>query len=1595
EHPAQPAYTATSSPCGSSSSNLSISYPMNDTSSTVNHNAYMASAPQIDYAPIALHPSEFSSPKTRLVVLVFQKGDDLVDVINHMMSFLTSVVTSRYPATNNQLHTSSNPRQQATINDERVTIQPIQGRQNQMSAGSSRPFALGSGGTSRRQRVIMCYNCKGEGHMAKQCTKPKRKRDAEWFKDKVLLVQAQANGQVLQEEELDFLADPGMGQSSTNQTVVTTNAAYQADDLDAYDLDCDELNSAKVALMANLSHYGSDNLEEALGFQNPCYLKKAQQLKPKLYDGCVIEKSEATVVPDTEETLMLAEEIRSKMIEKQNDPLMIDKKVITKPNNYAILNQLSTDFETRFVRQTKLSVEQAFWSQYSVQTDEPNLSGTTIVEVPKELPKVSMVNSCLKRLKFHLANFDMVVKERTTATAITEGAWGFEHTKACFHDDIIQFVQSLKELFTSFYQCLIDEVTEVQNVFTQMELAVEQHCEEKTKRDTWSSQESAPTFAELFEINNLKAQAQAKDTVILKSKEKHNSFNGDDKGRNVKRDVEEIETLNIELDHKVTKLAAKNEHLKQTYKQLYDSIKSSRVRSKEQCDDLINKVNLKSAEVYDLNASLQEKVLVDVTSLVPKLRKNRTVHTDYIRHTQAEVATLRKIVESERLLSPLNTSLVFACKYTRRIQELLMILQQTCPYLTNIGTKLEAITPKKKTKQIRHTAQDTKSETITVTTLPSTNLESNKPVLSSTGVNLVVQIVLWYLDSGCSKHMTGDRFQLVNFVQKFLGTVKFGNDHVAKIMGYEDYQIGNVTISRVYYVEGFGHNLFSVGQFCDSDLEVAFRQHTCFIRNLDGVDLLTGSRGNNLYNLSIQDMMASSPICLLSKASKTKSWLWYRRLSHLNFGAINHLARQGLVRGLLKLKFEKDHLCSTCAIGKSTRKTHKPKSEDTNQEKLYLLHMDLCGLMHNGIEFVNHTLRDYYEQVGISHETSVARSPQQNGVVERHNCTLIEAARPIHGKTPYELLHSKLPDLSFFHVFGALCYPTNDSKNLGKLQPKADIGIVIGYAPTKKAFRIYNRRTRRIVKTIHVDFDELTAMASEQRSSGPELNEMTPGTISSGLVPTTSPSTSYAIAPIVKVIPPVNADSNGSPSSITVEQDAPSLSNSTTPTETQSSIIPQDVGDDKLDMEVAHMGSDPLFGIPIPKVTSEQSTTPASPQANMQIDHPLPHHNSKWTKDHPLNNIISQLDRPEEHNEFERLEVWELVHRPNQVMVITLKWIYKVKLDELGGILKNKARLVACGYRQEEGIDFEESFAPVARLEAIRIFLAYVAHKNMVVYQMDVKTAFLNGNLREDVYVSQPDGFVDPDNPNHVYKLKKDLYGLKQAQRAWYDMLSSFLLSQDFSKGSVDPTLFIRKNGNDLLLVQIDVDDIIFAASTLKLCDLFANLIGIFINQSKYALESHKKYGFESCDPVDTPMVEKSKLDEDKEGKAVDPSHYHGMIGTLLYLTASRPDLQFSICMCARYQARPIKKHIHTVKRIFRYLHETVHRGLWYPKDSFVSLTAFVNADRAGCQDTRRSTSGSVQFLGERLISWSSKRQKSAAISNTEAEYIALSGCCT
>ncbi|GJS69918.1 retrovirus-related pol polyprotein from transposon TNT 1-94 [Tanacetum coccineum] len=354
----------------------------------------------------------------------------------------------------------------------------------------------------------------------------------------------------------------------------------------------------------------------------------------------------------------------------------------------------------------------------------------------------------------------------------------------------------------------------------------------------------------------------------------------------------------------------------------------------------------------------------------------------------------------------------------------------------------------------------------------------------------------------------------------------------------------------------------------------------------------------------------------------------------------------------------------------------------------------------------------------------------------------------------------------------------------------------------------------------------------------------------------------------------------------------------------------------------------------------------------------------------------------EELHQFDRLQVWELVDKPFGKNVIKLKWLWKNKKDEDQTVIRNKARLVAKGYAQEEGIDFEESFAPVARLEAVRIFIAYATHKSFPIYQMDVKMTFLNGPLKEEVYVAQPDGFVDPDHPDKVYRLRKALYGLKQAPRAWYDELSKFLISKGFTKGIIDPTLFTIKYGEDILLVQIYVDDIIFGSTNLKFSKRFEKLMH---GRFEMSLMGEMKF-FLGLQIHQSPR--------DLSGEPVDQTDYRSKIGSLMYLTSSRPDIVQVVCYCARYQARPTEKHLKEVKRIFRYLRGTIHMGLWYPKGSGFELTAFSDVDHAGCIDTRKSTSRGIQFLGDKLVSWMSKKQDCTAMSSAEAEYVALSASC-
>ncbi|GJW99543.1 retrovirus-related pol polyprotein from transposon TNT 1-94 [Tanacetum coccineum] len=733
----------------------------------------------------------------------------------------------------------------------------------------------------------------------------------------------------------------------------------------------------------------------------------------------------------------------------------------------------------------------------------------------------------------------------------------------------------------------------------------------------------------------------------------------------------------------------------------------------------------------------------------------------------------------------------------------------------------------------------------------------------------------------------------------------------------------------------------------------------------------------------------------MAKATSSQAWLWHRRLSHLNFDTINLLSKYDIVTGLPKLKFVKDHLYSSCELGKAIRKSFKTKTTPSSKRRLQILHMDLCGpmrvesfndetpevlidflkLVQRGLhaqvrtiqtdkdtKFLNKTLHAYFAQEGIVHQTSTARTPEQNGA-EAIATTCFTQNRslviPRHEKTPYHIINGRKPSVKFFHIFGSLCYTVRGGENLDKMKEKGDACIFVGYSTQSRAYRVYNKRTRVIVETIHVNFDELPHMASDHSTSKQN----------------TTPSTSTTVAADT---PPL------------IIQTTPETTNQA-PTQAPTVTAIESINQAETNKENAQVEEDEFINIFSTPVQDRGKTSSRYlDSSNMHTFYQRHLFEHRWTKDHPLEQVIgnpSQSIRTRRQLETDG----EMFDRPLCKTVINLKWVWKNKRDEENSVIRNKARLVAMGYGQKKGIDFEESFAPVARLEAFRLFVAYVVHKSFPVYQMDIKTTFLNGPLKEEVCVNQPDGFVDPHHPDKIYRLKKALYGLKQAPRAWYDELSNFLVSKGFSKGSIDPTLLFRttKHGEEYCFVpKFTLRNIIFSSTNPKLSKRFEKLMhnkfemsmmgelkiflgiqihqslyGIFINQAKHAQEILIKHGMTLCDSIGTPIATKH-LDADLSGTPVDQT---------------------------KYRTNLTEKHLATVKWIFRYLKNTINMGLWYPKDTGFKLTAFLDSDHAGCLDSRKSTSGGIQFLGgDKLVSWSSKKQDCTSMSLAEAKYISL-----
>ncbi|GJV15211.1 retrovirus-related pol polyprotein from transposon TNT 1-94 [Tanacetum coccineum] len=761
----------------------------------------------------------------------------------------------------------------------------------------------------------------------------------------------------------------GVPDGQAVQTIISYNAAFQTEDLDTYDSDCDDYSNAKAVLMANISNYGSDVISE---------------------------------VPHSETYL--------------NDiPVM--------------------DFTDNEIHSDSSIIP---YSQYLQETQQENVQDTNL-QAQQDLMILSVIEKMSEQMINH---FDSVVKKRTTHDARTEGEWGFEHTKAVFNNEIILFLKSLKNIFNVFDKDLLNKIMEVQTVFDQMDAAVQQssvdkQCLEIAKKEL------------LLENDRLLQQIMSQDVLLTVMN--YMSLIGESVNMEIKRNESCDKCFN--LDAELLKSQNASNNLLKSYSQLEKhciSLELSIQLNQEifQKDESCNNQNaleiLEFLKNNDLKAQLQDKdttILKCSTSNCGSKptgnKKNDRISRTPSRNMKNKVeAQPRKVNKKKSIVEPihdvdvkhslLNTNSEPICATCRTFT----IVGNSFP-LTRI-TSANVVSPKKTTSDSVETQK------------PELKVYSRKPKnVKNVGSSKKAKIVESKNANHTEpNHTWGSNGTDIPSSSSFVMTVRFGNDHIARIMGYGDYQLGNVTISRVYYVEGLGHNLFSVGQFCDADLEVAFWKNTCFIRNLESVDLLSGSRDTNLYTISLDDMLKTSLICLLSKASKTKSCLWHRRLLHLNFGTLNKLAKDGLARGIPQLKFQKDHLCSACALGKSKKTSHQPKAEDTNQEKLYLLHIDLCvpmcvasingkmyilvivddysrftwvrflktkdeapeaiikcikniqvrlnAIVHNvrtnnETEFVNQILREFTENVGISHQTSVARTPQQNDVVERRS----------------------------------------------------------------------------------------------------------------------------------------------------------------------------------------------------------------------------------------------------------------------------------------------------------------------------------------------------------------------------------------------------------------------------------------------------------------------------------------------------------------------------------------------------------------------------------------------------------------------------------
>ncbi|CAM8990990.1 unnamed protein product [Rhodiola kirilowii] len=909
---------------------------------------------------------------------------------------------------------------------------------------------------------------------------------------------------------------------------------------------------------------------------------------------------------------------------------------------------------------------------------------------------------------------------------------------------------------------------------------------------------------------------------------------------------------------------------------------------------------------------------------------------------------------------------------------------------------------------------------------------------------------VWYLDSGCSNHMSGRKELFSRLDESARAEVSFGNKSQIQVMGKGDIQIQTndgtyVTITNVFYVPGLCWNLLSLGQLSERGHSISIRDGVCTV---EGKDRRIVAKVPMTKNRMFPWILKKEVEVNFQTMVRDSSWLWHLRFGHLNFNGLKLLATKKMVTGLPAIQIPSQP-CEACLRGKQHREPFPVGKARRANQPLELVHTDLCGPVEveslggkrymmalvddfsrktwvyflrekseafrtfkefktfvekqsgytlktlrsdRGGEFTSNEFSSYCRTEGIRRQLTASYTPQQNGIAERKNRTIFEMARSmlkakelpkpywaeavscavfllnrcptkaVQGKTPDEAWSGVKPDVSCLRVFGCIAYPHIPDQRRRKLDDKSRRCIFIGYSADTKGYKCYDPNTGELIVSRDVQFAEDEAWdwsQTDAREPRVDIEEE---------------PTEDRRAPVVD-----------SP-----EKSTESKSSSLPPRQRRPPVRYHDYvvyRDDEPDTPDETMVNFCLFADCDP-VTFEEAAK-----------------DEGWIQ--AMDAEIASIDKN---------DTWELTTLPVGKKSIGVKWVYKTKCRPDGQVDRLKARLVVKGYRQKPGIDYFEVFAPVARMDTIRMIIALAAQNRWKIHQMDVKSAFLNGVLEEEVYVDQPPGYVQRRKENNVYKLKKALYGLKQAPRAWYARIDTYMLENEFQKCPYEHTLYIKMSAEgQMLIVCLYVDDLIFTGSSEEMFIEFKEAMtrqfemtdmglmsyflgieveqadsGIFISQKKYAKDILKRFKFEGMKAVRTPVAERMEMMKEGTGELVNPTYFKSIVGSLRYLTSTRPDIVYGVGLISRFMEKPQQSHLLAAKRILRYISGTIDYGIMYSHTEEFCLTGYTDSDWAGDVETRKSTSGYAFYLGDGVVSWSSKKQQVVALSTAEAEYIAV-----